>query len=161
MKIRLIAAALSLACVTAASAQEASPGRDLAITAFKSLDQGGRGYLDMGQVSNFGGDVFISMDADESGAVNLDEFMVWDIGMRQFAEERDAVPAFEAALRVVHAVWDRDGDGEITRPEHRQAVLFDFQRADTNNDAILDQDEFLGGFLINIAVRAALAPHVR
>ena len=99
MKIRLIAAALSLACVTAASAQEASPGRDLAITAFKSLDQGGRGYLDMGQVSNFGGDVFISMDADESGAVNLDEFMVWDLGMRQFAEEPPLKPRCAWCMR--------------------------------------------------------------
>ena len=101
------------------------------------------------------------MDADDNGKVNLDEFLIWDIGMRQYAEERDAVPAFEAALRVVHAFWDRNGDGEITRSEHRQSVLFDFQRADLNNDAVLDQGEFLGGFSINVAIRAALAPHVR
>lgn len=161
MKTALLAAAMIIALAPAAHAEESSPGRDLAETAFMGLDQGDRGYLDMGQVSNFGGDVFVSMDADESGRIDLDEFRAWDFGMRQIAEERGAEESYDAALRVVHAVWDRDGDGEITRSEHRQAVLFDFQRADTNNDAVLDKDEFLGGFLINIAIRAALAPHVR
>lgn len=161
MKTVLAAAALVCASAPLSFAQETSPGRDMAVTMFESLDQGDRGYLDMGQVSNFSGDVFVSMDVNDDGKVDLDEFMAWDIGMRQVAEDRDAVPAFEAALRVVHAVWDRDGDGAVTRSEHRQAVLFDFQRADQNNDAILDQGEFLGGFLINMAARAALAPHLR
>lgn len=171
MKIRTTAAALCLALSTTTLAASAlaqsgsdgatSPGRELAITAFKALDESGRGYVDTGQVIAYGGDVFVSMDANDDDKVSLDEFLIWDFGMQLIAEEQDAIEAYEAALRVVHAFWDRNGDGNLTRAEHRQALVVDFQRADVNNDAVLDQGEFLAGFTVNIAIRAALAPHIR
>lgn len=54
--------------------------------------------------------------------------------------------------------WDRNGDGVISRTEHRQSLNFDFQRADTDNDALLTEDEFTGGFSVMVALRAAINP---
>ena len=161
MKTAIAAAAIVCALVPFAHAQDSSPGRDLAIAAFEALDANDRGYVDMGQANTYGGEIFVSMDANEDAKIDLDEFLAWDFGMRPLAEEQGALPAYEAALRVVHAFWDRNGDGDITRAEHRQAVLVDFQRADVNNDAVLDQAEFLNGFTVMVAIRAAIAPHIR
>ncbi|MEL6465284.1 MAG: hypothetical protein AAFQ58_09975 [Pseudomonadota bacterium] len=46
----------------------------------------------------------------------------------------------------------------ISRTEHRQSLNFDFQRADTDNDALLTEDEFTGGFSVMVALRAAINP---
>ena len=161
MKNALLAAVLSLAVAPAVAAQESNPGRDLAIAAFETLDTNQRGFVDIGQFDVHGRDIFASMDANENGRIDLDEFLQWDFGMRAVAEERDAVTAYEAALRVVHAFWDRDGDGEIDQDEHRYAVGVDFQRADIDSDDLLTKEEFLNGFTVMVAIRAALAPDIR
>ncbi len=153
-------AALTLSALIAAPlalpAQEVNEGRRLAETMFESLDGSNRGFVDMGEYSTFGADIFFSMDTDQDTRISLDEFMSWDFGMRMVAEERDRVAAYETALRVVFAFWDRNGDGLISRTEHRQSLAQDFQRADIDNDAVLSRDEFLSGFSVNVALRAAL-----
>ena len=59
-------------------------------------------------------------------------------------------------MRVVFAFWDRNGDGELSRTEHRQSLVTDFRRADLDNNMTIDKNEFLTGFSMNIAARAAL-----
>ena len=54
--------------------------------------------------------------------------------------------------------WDRNGNGEITATEQRQSLIADFMRADSNNDATLDEDEFTGGMSVLVALRAAINP---
>ena len=150
---------MAVAIVTAtpfALAAEENEGRRLAQLAFQSIDVADRGYVDIGEFVTFGGDVFVSMDANDDDSLTLGEFMGWDYGMSGVAEERDRVDAYETALKVVFAFWDRDGDGEISRTEHRQAMNADFQRADNDNDAVLSEDEFLSGFSVMVALRAAL-----
>ncbi|MDX8350038.1 signal transduction protein [Cognatiyoonia sp. IB215446] len=141
-----------------ATAQEETDGRRLAQMAFASLDEANRGFIDQGEFSNFGGDVFVSMDTDGDNNLSLPEFLSWDYGMAPLAAEAGREDAYETALRVVHAFWDRNGDGVISRTEHRQSLNFDFQRADTDNDALLTEDEFTGGFSVMVALRAAINP---
>jgi len=151
--------ATAFAAPTVAAAQE-NEGRRLAELAFSGLDTADRGYIDMGEFSNFGNDVFASMDSDENGSLSIGEFMSWDYGMSEIAEELGRVEAYETALRVVFAFWDRDGDGNISRTEHRKSLYSDFQRADTDNDALLTQEEFTSGFSVMVALRAALDPNL-
>ncbi len=147
----------ALTTQTAAYAQE-SPGRDLAKLAFSSVDSAERGYIDLGEFSAFGADVFFSMDYDENNKLSLDEFLSWDFGMSQVAEDAGRAEAYETALRVVFAFWDRNGDNQISKTEHRQSLVADFNRADTDNNAVLSEAEFLGGFSVNVAARAAINP---
>ena len=154
MKLTPLALSLALAIPGVAFAQE---GKELAELVFESIDTAGRGYFDMGEFTNMGEDVFYSMDQDESGKVTLDEFMAWSFGASVIAEEKDRELAYETAMRVVFAFWDRNGDGALTRTEHRQSLVTDFQRADLNNDMTIDKDEYLNGFSVNIAQRAAIA----
>lgn len=152
-------AALSLCIFFAnpmtATAEE-NEGRRLAELAFASVDSADRGFIDMGEFTNFGTDVFVSMDSDDSGKISLEEYLAWDYGMASVAEDRDRVDAYETALRIVFAFRDRNGNGEISKTEHRQSMNFDFQRADLNGDAILTEREFLDGFPVMVALRAAL-----
>ena len=153
MKLTTLALSFALATPGVAIAQE---GKELAELVFESIDGAGRGYVDMGEFTNFGGDVFYSMDQDEDGKVSLDEFMAWSFGHSVIAEEEGRSLAYETAMRVVFAFWDRNGDGELTRTEHRQSLVTDFRRADLDNNMTIDKDEFLNGFSMNIAARAAL-----
>lgn len=147
-----------IAAGTPAFAQEDTDGRKLAQMAFASLDTAERGFVDQGEFSNFGGDVFASMDGDQDGQLTFSEFLSWDYGMEPVAQEAGREEAYETALRVVFAFWDRNGDNTISRTEHRQSLNFDFQRADTDNDALLTEDEFTGGFSVMVALRAAINP---
>lgn len=147
----------ALAVPTLSIAQEAE-GRRLAELGFSSLDTQDRGYIDQGEYLSFGSDVFFSMDYDENGSLTLGEFLDWDYGMLPLAQDRGREDAYFTALRVVFAFWDRNGDGAISRTEHRKSLNADFLRADTDSDATLTRDEFLSGFSVMIALRAAINP---
>lgn len=161
--MKKIFAALCLASAVATPnllvAQESSAGRDLAELAFESLDGASRGYVDTGEFLSFGSDVFVSMDYDDNARVSLEEFMGWDFGMMLLAEERGLKASYDTALKVVFAFWDRDGDGEISATEHRRSLMRDFERADLDDNALLSKQEFLEGFSVSVALRAALAPN--
>ncbi len=159
MQTKLITGILIAALAAPAGAlAQSSEGRDLAKLAFQSVDQADRGYIDQGEFTTFGGDVFFSMDSNENNKLSLSEFLAWGFGMEMVAEEAGRADAYETAMRVVFACWDRNGDNEISRTEHRQSLLADFRRADTDNDAVLTEEEFLLGFSVNVAARAAINP---
>lgn len=138
-------------------AQE-TEGRRLAQLAFGSMDGAERGFIDQGEFFASGSDVFFSMDSDRNSSLTLSEFLNWDYGMLLLAQDAGREDAYWTALRVVFAFWDRDGDGQISRTEHRQSLIVDFRRADTDHDAILTEDEFTSGFSIMVALRAAINP---
>ena len=152
--LALIAA---LAIPTASAAQE-SEGQRLANLAFANVDAAERGYIDQGEFLDFGEDVFFSMDSNQDDSLSLGEFLNWGFGMSNLAEDMGREAAHETALRVVFAFWDRDGDGIISKTEHRQSLNADFLRADTNSNAILSQEEFTSGFSVMVALRAAINP---
>ena len=154
--LALAIAALMIA--TPAISQEKTEGRLLAELAFDSVDSAGREFIDMGEFFDFGMSVFAGMDYDDNAKITLKEFMGWDIGMQPIAEKAGRGAAYETALRVVFAFWDRNGDSEISKTEYRKAMTIDFQRADTDNNAILTKQEFTTGYSVMAALRAAINP---
>lgn len=153
-KICLAAALVAPMTLTA----ETGEGRRLADQAFDHIVKSGAGFMDQGQFLNAGRDVFAAMDYEDDGIINLGEFLVFDFGMRGVAEQAGREDALETGLRVVFAFWDRDGDGNLSVSEHQRALSMDFQRADDNGDARLSKEEFMDGFTVLVAARAAINP---
>lgn len=158
MNYRFIALALLIAATGPSKAQEISEGHKLAELTFESTDLNNRGYIDMGTMEEMRGLVFVSMDSNADEKLEVQEFLDWDYGFIQIAEESGRQMARETALRVVHSYWDLNADGEVTTTEHRKATVADFRRADLNDDAILTKDEFVGAYSVLVALRAALNP---
>lgn len=152
-----VTAALALFLPSLSVAQD-SEGRRLSEQLFEQIAGSPNGFLDQGAFTNYGSDVFAAMDYDQNGKVSLGEFLVFDTGMRPIAEEAGRLDSHETAMRVVFAFWDRDGDGELGRTELIRSLGYDFQRADQNSDARLDREEFLSGFTMMVALRAAINP---
>lgn len=147
---------LALSAGTMAQSEEMTPDRELAEIIYGSMDISPTEGADMGEFIRFGSDIYVSMDHDDNGSVDLKEFTDWDFGFNFIAEDEGQQRAYETAQKIVFAVWDHDGDGEITEREYHKSMVTDFRRADTDDNAFLTRDEFLSGYLINIAYRAAL-----
>ncbi len=147
----------------AAAAEEAGDmtgreGRQIGVTIFETMDVGGDGLAHMGDLEVFRGLVFTGMDGDENGTVSYTEFSSWDPGFAYLAEKTDRADAYTTASKIVFAFWDRNGDGDLTEREMRRAMNDDFRRADIDDDALLTKAEFIAGFPIMLAMRAALRP---
>lgn len=155
----LVISAITLA-VSPALAQDdtKSEGRELSELVFDSIDASHRGYIDLGNMNEFGESVFAGMDYDDSGKVTYEEFSEWDPGFISVAEREGNPAAFTTATKIVYAFWDRNGDGEISHSEFRRALLDDFRRADLDDDIVLTKDEFINGFSMIVALRAAIRP---
>jgi hypothetical protein len=159
MKRLILSGATLLALVShagIAQAEEITPGRELAELVYGSMEDPTEGGIDMGQFVAFGRSIFESMDTNEGGSVDLQEFRNWDFGFNFIAEDEGQVHAYQAAQQIVFAVWDADGDGEIDRHEYHNSMHWDFRRADLDRDAFLTQEEFLQGYIVNKAYRAAI-----
>ena len=144
---------------TVANAQATkSEGRLTAEITFSSIDEAGKGYIHQGDLEQFRSDVFVSMDSDDNRKITFEEFSAWDPGFSSIAEEMGRMDAFKIATKIVFSFWDRNGDGAMTESEMRFAMNADFRRADLNDDAVLIENEFLHGFMIIVAMRAALNP---
>ncbi len=142
----------------AAAEEVGLEGRKVGETIFATMDPTGRGWIHAGDLEQFRTLVFDSMDTDENLKVTYAEFAAWDPGFAYVAEAKGRSDAYTTASKIVFAFWDRNGNGELTEPEMRLAMTADFRRADLDDDALLSQDEFLMGFPIMLAMRAALRP---
>jgi hypothetical protein len=150
---------LLLATAPLALAQTDKPeGRLTAELTFASIDAGDKGYVHLGDMEQFRASVFAGMDYDEDRKLSFDEFAAWDPGFSTIAEDEGKSDALTTAKKVVFAFWDRNGDGLISEPEMRFAVNADFRRADLDGSSTLTEDEFIKGFAIIVAMRAALRP---
>ena len=154
----LIALCTVALTVFPAVAADKSEGRQLAALSFEAVDRHGNGFVHQGDMEAMRRDIFNSMDANENNAIELPEFLDWGYGFQSIAEEESKELAYRTALKVVFSFWDRNGDGKITTTEHRKAIIRDFDRADLNDDAVLTEKEFVGGFSVLVAIRAALKP---
>lgn len=133
-------------------------GRRVAETIFASMDQPGRGYVTMGEIEWFRDSAFAGMDQDGDGQVIYAEFAAWDPGFMHVAEDLGRGEAYVTASKIVFAFWDRNGDGVLKTQEFRTSMSHDFRRADLDDDARLTLDEFISGFPIIVAMRAAIRP---
>ena len=71
-----LSACLISAVPLMATADE-TPGQELAELIFDSIGDDPDAAIDMGAFVDFGSDIFVSMDFDESGSVNMQEFTDW------------------------------------------------------------------------------------
>ena len=133
-------------------------GRELGETLFQSMDTSSEGAIHMGDIEQFRESVFAGMDQDDDKTVTYEEFAAWDPGFSVVAESVGRKDAYTTASKIVFAFWDRDGNGALTEPELRFAMSSDFRRADLDDDALLTQEEFINGFPIMVAMRAAIRP---
>lgn len=154
----LAACAAALALATPVSAQSETAGRDVAETIFAAMDQTGRGAIHMGDLEQFRSSAFAGMDGDQTGGVTYAEFATWDPGFLRVAEAVGRTSEYTTASRVVFAFWDRNGDGTLTEPEMRIAMVADFRRADLDDNALLEESEFIQGFPMMVAMRVAIRP---
>jgi len=133
-------------------------GKLIGETIFKGMDTGNKGFVHMGDIEAFRESSFLAMDYDDNAQVTYREFAEWDPGFARVAAEVGRSDAYTTASKIIFAIWDRDGDGEMTQREMRLAINADFHRADQDGDALLTMDEFVQGFPIMIAMRAAIRP---
>ena len=147
---------LALASPAMAQSDAATPGRELAEVIYGTIEGDPSVGIDMGEFISFGQNIFVSMDYDESGSVNLEEFTNWDFGFNFIAQDGGQERAYQTAQKVIFAMWDHNADGEITKGEYQKSMVWDFRRADVDDDAFLTKDEFLRGYIVNVAYRAAL-----
>lgn len=141
-----------------ANAADKPAGRLTAEVTFGAIDTAGKGYIHQGDLEAFRASVFTSMDYDDSGKLTYQEFASWDPGFSSIAEEEGKSDAYTTATKIVFAFWDRDGNGEINESEMRFAMNADFRRADLDDNGTLSQTEFIGGFAVIVAMRAAIRP---
>ncbi len=157
----ILTLAAGLLLTTTVHSAEMSEGRNLAELAFKSADTADRDFIDFGEFITFGADVFAAKDADEDKTLTLEEFMSFDYGMQEVAEEKGRSESFNTALRVLFAFRDRNRDGLVSVTENRKSLDVDFRRADTDHDTVLTKAEFLNGFSVIMALKAAMAPDAK
>lgn len=161
--MKTVSLALALSLIGAASpalAAENTLGRDVAVTAFNAMDEEGKGHVHMGDMEKFRQGVFLGMDYDNDDRVDFEEFSAWDIGFEEAAVEEGKPEAIITARRILFAMWDRNGDGHLTQSEHRFALSQDFRRADIDGDSVLDENEYLIGYSVNLVMRAAIRPDI-
>ena len=156
--ITLVAMAGGALAQTLPADEPGIEGRQVAETIFASMDQGGRGHVTTADIERFRESAFAGMDENGDGSVNYPEFAGWDPGFARVAEDLGRSEAHVTATKIVFAFWDRDGDGVLEGQELRASMAHDFRRADLDDDARLTLDEFLSGFPIIVAMRAAIRP---
>lgn len=161
MKFQLTQTALAATLAVVGLCAQAEPGaegRAVAETIFASMDTPNRGTINMGDIEGFRDSAFAGMDYNDDRKVTYAEFSAWDPGFARIAAELGRAEAYTTASKIIFAFWDRDGDGDLTEREMRTAMAADFRRADLDDDALLTRAEFIGGFPIMVAMRAAIRP---
>lgn len=133
-------------------------GRLIGEAIFDMVDKRQNGQVHLGDIEAYRDDVFVGMDENDDGMVNYSEFSQWDPGFLYVAEQVGRQDAYTPASKIVFSFWDKNGDGDISVREMRLAMIADMKRADQNDDAVLSKDEFISGFPIIVAMRAAIRP---
>lgn len=161
-KVQRLGLALLAGGIVTASVARAEPpvvneeARELARTVFTQMDKDGSGSASRDEAQAFSDLVFVSMDVDTDESVSSDEFETWSFGFDVIATQEERASEFEAVDRLVFGLWDRDNDGTISAAEHDAALGGTFDYADLDADGEMTEDEFLLGYLPNIAYRAAV-----
>ncbi|UWQ20141.1 EF-hand domain-containing protein [Jannaschia sp. W003] len=157
--IRPLACALVLLSPAAAFAQtDGTP--DAARSAIEAsalaLDTDGDGRLAPAEIDVAVTEMFPSLDADGSGAVDRTEFEEWPFGFHDMAAHRDRAEAYHAVFGLLFDLFDRGGDGRLDLPELREGMAAAAAYADRDGDGAMSRTEFLRGFVPNVALRHAM-----
>lgn len=147
----LIAASL----VLPATAQE-SATQQLMKLSFDTTDEDRSGQLTLAEMITQTDKIFSSMDENDDGNATQQEFLVWDFGFRNIAEDQGKLLALDSSMTLVFDYWDRDNDQLLHVSELQQGIVRSFQYADVDGSSQLSVDEYIKGFIANLAVQSAL-----
>ncbi|QPH54812.1 EF-hand domain-containing protein [Pontivivens ytuae] len=131
-------------------------GRAMGENFAQRIDADTDGIIGEGELLSFGEGVFASIDTDGDGTVSLAEMRDWRYGMADLAEFRERTQAYETSIAVLFDMFDRNNDGSVSVAEHEHALRMSSRYADLDEDGVLSWDEYLEGFIFNIAMRNAL-----
>lgn len=162
MNKRTLSALAALCCIAvpAKADENRTMGQAASKLVFASIDTQGKGYAHMGDLEQFRQSVFVSTDADNDGRITYAEFEAWNPGFDDVALAEGRPEAITTAKRIIFSLWDRNADNILSQSEHRFSVMSDFQRADSDDDGTLTENEFLAGFSMIVALRAAIRPDI-
>lgn len=135
---------------------EIAPGRALVSELFLTTDLDRDGRVTIVELLQFGEMAQTRLDADESGDLSFAEFMDGGVWIEDLTAYRDRGEAVQTAFRIVFDFWDRGNDGALSSAEHQAGLVSGFAYADLDGDMALSEQEYLGGFVIAIALRNAL-----
>lgn len=139
-----------------ALAQDDPEWRALAVAGFSIVDADGDGSATLAEQMAATAAIQASMDTDGDGALSEGEFTSWGFGMANLAEARGTLALYEAGLRTLFDLWDRDDDGRLSPAEHEHAAAQGFADADRDGDGRMSEGEYAGGFVYNVVSRQAV-----
>jgi Ca2+-binding EF-hand superfamily protein len=156
-----LAALLLIAALPAAAQQGAGPDLiDAARSAVEAqaldLDANSDGRIDRAEIAAAVEAGFPTFDADGSGDIDAREFEEWPFGFYEMAAHRDREQAYHAAFGLVFDLFDRSGDGRLDLAEFQAAMNRSLDFADRDGDGSMTYDEFMRGFVPNVALRHAM-----
>ncbi|MEM8818969.1 MAG: EF-hand domain-containing protein [Pseudomonadota bacterium] len=131
-------------------------GRAYAEQLADAIDIDRDGTIQDSELLAFAEVAFRTVDVDESGTMSEAEMVGWRYGMKRLAIFREREQAYRTTIALVFDIFDENNDGQVDRDEHVAAVQRSAAYADYNGNGLLERDEYLSGFIFNVAMRAAL-----
>ncbi|MEM7709509.1 MAG: hypothetical protein AAF264_01915 [Pseudomonadota bacterium] len=99
---------------------------------------------------------FATFDVDGSGDIDPREFAEWPFGFYEMAQHRGQTDAYHTAFGLIFDIFDQSSDRRLDRQEFQSAMLRSLDDADSDGDGAMSHDEFLRGFVPNVALRHAM-----
>ncbi|MEM7644381.1 MAG: hypothetical protein AAF366_17925 [Pseudomonadota bacterium] len=152
--------ALGPSVVLAQPVEDAAATVDAARAAIEAqaaeLDTDHDDLIDRGEIKAAAMAGFPTFDVDGSGDIDPREFAEWPFGFYDMARHRDRAGEYRAAFGTVFDIFDHSGDSLLDRREFRTAMLRALDDADSDGDGTTSREEFLQGFVLNVALRHAM-----
>lgn len=144
----LLVLVTALVLPTAAIAWES--GQKLSKVIFADVDTTENSALGFGEIIYMAQSIALSADNDDDEEICLEEFIGGDFGFAYLAE----ADSFAAVKRIMFGVNELDNNDAIDARESRLAPRRHFERADTYDNAVLTECEFLNGWTPIVMLRA-------
>jgi hypothetical protein len=141
MKTLSIVAAALLISGTAAFAQQGNPGAHF----IENWDLDSNGSVSLDEVIEKRGDVFVTFDADNNGALSAEEYVAFDearaTDMAQMGGGHGkGMMAMQAPMEM--GFNDANGDGQVSAEEFAANSPKMFTQMDRNGDGVITADDF-------------------
>lgn len=147
MKLHVLAALTAILPGGAALAAGTGGGAGFAPHFIENWDLDGDGQVSRDEARERRGDIFFMFDNDEDGALNSEEYDLFDETRATDMENAGMgrglrAPEGSPAQLLSRDYTDADHDGQVTREEFMTATDAWFDRVDRNGDGVITVDDF-------------------